>query len=220
MTTAAGRATFDIARWGLLGPAALVCALLLNFQWGGGEPGCALFLLAAVGFAAGGAVAGAALPAAGPGVAAALAATYAAAGLVATGQAFMVWSDGIDESLTLAVFLAEMAAFTVILPLVAAIAFALVPGRRLHLAGRAAGSFLVGAAAADLVMGLGVLLGGVFAERGAATDSLDALMRARMLDRGVMVGVIAIAVEIAFVIGGMGVAHALEDAPSPGEVIP
>ena len=220
MTTAARKAAFDIARWGLLGPAALGCALLLNFQWGGGAPGCALFLLAAVGFAAGGAMASAAIPAAGPGVAAALAATYAAAGLAATAQAFFAWAEGIDESLTLAVFLAEMAAFTVILPLVAAIAFALVPGRRLHLAGRAAGSFLVGAAAADLVVGLGVLLGGVFAERGAATDSLDALMRARMLDRGVMVGVIAIAVEIAFVIGGMGVAHALDDAPSPGAVIP
>ena len=99
MTTAAGTAAFDIARWGLLGPAGLLCALLLNIQWGGGEPGCALFLLAAVGFAAGGAMASAAIPAAGPGVAAALAATYAAGGLVATVQAFMVWSDGIDQSL-------------------------------------------------------------------------------------------------------------------------
>jgi hypothetical protein len=213
MTTAAGRAAFDIARWGLLGPAALVCALQLDAQWSADQFGWALFTLAAAGFVAGGAMAGAAIPGAGPGVAAALAATYAAGGLVATGQAFWVLSEGIDDPLTFASFLGMMLAFTVILPVVAAIAFALVPGRRLHLASRAAGSFLIGAATADLVVGLGVMLGGVLAEGGAAADSLDALMRARMLERGVTVGAITIAIEIAFVIGGTGVAHALEDRP-------
>jgi hypothetical protein len=39
------------------------------------------------------------------------------------------------------------------------------------------------------------------------------LGRARTLERSVTVSAIAIAVEIAFVIGGRGVAQALEDRP-------
>ena len=123
MTMVAGRTAFDIARWGLLGPAALICELLLDAQWNGSGPDWMMPAVALAGFAAGGAMAGAVLPAAGPGVAAAMAATYAAGGLVATGQAFFALSDGIDESITFAVFLGMMLAFTVILPVVAAIAF-------------------------------------------------------------------------------------------------
>ena len=154
------------------------------------------------------AMAGAALPSSRPCVPAALAVTYAAGGLVATGQALLVWTQGIDEQISLAVFLLAALGFTVVLPASAAIAFALVPGRRLRQAGRAATSFLIGAAA-HLIVGLVVLVARDFAGNGAAADSLDALRRTRMLERAMIVAAIAIGVEITFIIGASGVASVL-----------
>lgn len=200
-----------LAPWGLLGPAALGVAVYLNWAWGGREPGSGYILLAAMGFLAGGAMAGTALPSARPGVAAALAATYAAGGVVATGQAFLVWTQGIDEQISLAIFLLAAMVFTVALPASAAIAFALVPGRRLRNAGGAAKSFLIGAIAGHLIVGLVALLARDLAGNGAAADSLDALRRSRMLERGMIVAAIAAGVEIAFLIGASGVASMLAD---------
>ena len=155
------------------------------------------------------AMAGAALPSSRPGVPAALAVTYAAGGLVATGQALLVWTQGIDEQISLAVFLLATLGFTVVLPASAAIAFALVPGRRLRQAGRAATSFLIGAIAGHLIVGLVVLVARDLAGNGAAADSIDALRRTRMLERAMIVAAIAIGVEITFIIGASGVASVL-----------
>ena len=210
MTNQAGSAAFDIARRALVGPAGLAIGLLLNAQWSGDGPGWLLFGFAGVGFGIAGTLAGLVLPVERPGVAAAVTAASTVAGLVAAGQAFLAWNIGTGEPLTQMVFLLSMAAFTIVVPLTAAIAFALVPGRPRGLVWRATGSFLLGAIAADLVVGVMGTIGTALTVSGeTVAQSLDAFRRAQALGRGLLVLAVGAGAWAAVVAGATGVASAL-----------
>ena len=207
-----------VARRAAIGPAALLAFQVFAYVWPGtanawgGLPGLAALCLVAAAYIAGGVRAGVALGM-GPRVAGALGATHLAIGVVTYPASMLAAAapsqDPVGNWIGGMLVTAVTAAYVAGVPLVALVAFLFVPGRRVRLASRAAASFLVGAAGACLLVALAyavtapfdALTGtGPFPGPASARDAALRFARVPVALAGAIIG---------FVIGALGVAHAI-----------